>query len=80
MNDWRSTALWKNERLLHVAVDLEQVAAHFPDLWKENIETLMIDLRLEPRHIWGRFVSVDASEKRSEPTGVPGPGWTSNKT
>ena len=38
MNDWRSTALWKNERLLHVAVDLEQVAPHLPDLCnKKNI-------------------------------------------
>ena len=31
MNDWRSAALGKNEGLLHVAVDLEEVSPHFPD-------------------------------------------------
>ena len=36
MNDWRSAALGENQRLLHVAVDLEQVAPHFPDLWNKK--------------------------------------------
>ena len=56
MNDWRSAALGKNERLLHVAVDLEQVAPHLPDFWKKEnisvkIETLMIDFGLEAAYL-----------------------------